>query len=183
VEIEQRRDDADYLYEAAAFADYRRPGLGSKRNAVARLRSSFRVEVHPLDESCRAAALAVLEGWCRDKDCDASAADVPSCRAALEGLTGDGALKGYLHCLDGRPAGFVLTEEINSGVMVVRFSKGRTEFEGISSCMYQDLVLASGGAIQWLNFEQDLGKPAFRRSKESFRPAALLNKFRVRLCG
>ena len=36
-----------------------------------------------------------------------------------------------------------------------------------------------GAPVAWLNFEQDLGIPGFRRSKMSYRPAALLSKLRL----
>jgi hypothetical protein len=39
----------------------------------------------------------------------------------------------------------------------------------------------AGAALAWLNFEQDLGLPNFRRTKMSYQPAALLPKFRARL--
>ena len=35
--------------------------------------------------------------------------------------------------------------------------------------------------IRWLNFEQDLGHANFRRTKMSYRPAALLAKHRAML--
>jgi hypothetical protein len=35
--------------------------------------------------------------------------------------------------------------------------------------------------VDWLNFEQDMGLANFRRTKLSYRPVALLSKFRVRL--
>jgi hypothetical protein len=38
-----------------------------------------------------------------------------------------------------------------------------------------------GRPVVWLNFEQDMGIPGLRRSKQSYRPAALLPKFRLSL--
>ncbi len=34
--------------------------------------------------------------------------------------------------------------------------------------------------VQWLNFEQDLGLPNFRQTKQSYQPEALLDKCRLR---
>jgi hypothetical protein len=181
VEFRSLRDDADYLYAAAAFVDYDGPGLGAKRHAVERLLLSERIEVQPLDAANRDAALSVLDGWCQDKGFTATEADAPACREALETLAPGGALFGFLHRAGGVPAGFVLVEPLNPGVLAVRFAKGRIRFEGIFAYLFQDLVRRLGAGTLWLNFEQDLGKPNFRRTKLSFRPAALLAKHRVRV--
>jgi hypothetical protein len=181
VEFHALRDDSDYLYSAAAFLDYDAAGLRSKRQAVARLLAVGRVEVSCIGAGNRDAALAVLEGWCADKGRGPTEADAPACREALSTLVPGGALFGFLHETDGMPIGFVLVELLNPGVLVVRFAKGRTNFDGIFPYLFQDLVRRVQPAVQWLNFEQDLGHPNFRRTKLSFRPAALLTKHRVRL--
>jgi hypothetical protein len=175
------RDDADYLYAAPAFIDYAGPGLGPKRHAIARLLATTNVLVDPLGRDNQDAALAVLDGWCADKGRDPADADSPACREALSELVRGGPLSGFLHLADGVPAGFVIVEALNPGVLAVRFAKGRKQFDGIFAYLFQDLVRRCGPGLRWLNFEQDLGNPNFRRTKQSFRPAALLSKHRVRI--
>ena len=186
-ESRAERADADYLYAAAAFRDYAGAGLGPKRAAVARLHDQHAMQVLPLDAATTAAALEVLQGWCADKGVAEDGADAPACREALTSLSsGDvpgpaSALSGRLHLADGVPAGFVIFEALNPGVQVVRFAKGLQRYDGIFPTMYRHIVLEGGDAVRWLNFEQDLGRPGFRRSKMSFRPAKLLPKHRVRV--
>lgn len=178
------RDDADYLYAAAPFRDYSAAGLGPKRAAVARLRAAHTLRVHSLDASLAATAAEVLDGWCRDKDISTDGADAPECREALASLQAASTTTtffGYLHLVDDTPAGFVLCEQINAGVIVVRFSKGLRRFDGIFPIMYQHLVLQTDRAVEWLNFEQDLGLANFRRSKLSFNPTRIVPKYRVRV--
>jgi hypothetical protein len=180
------RDDADHLYVAEGFRDYAGAGLGSKRAAVERLHALHSMTTVTLDAASVMAAHAVLEGWCGDKGLAANDADAPACREALALLasadaTGPAAaLSGRLHLAD-EPAGFTICEEINPGVVVVRFAKGLRRFDGIFPSMYRHIVLEAGGRLRWLNFEQDLGRPNFRRSKMSFRPARLVPKHRVRV--
>ena len=181
IEFHAHRNDADYLYTASTFLDYHDTGLGSKRRAVARLLACGKVEVSPIDGDNCDAALAVLDGWCSDKGRGPTEADAPACREALSTLVPGGALYGFLHEADGMPIGFVLVEPLNPGVIAVRFAKGRAQFDGIFPYLFQDLVRRLQPAVQWLNFEPDLGNPNFRRTKLSFRPAALLTKQRVRI--
>ncbi len=181
VESQTMRDDADYLYAASIFVDYGGPRLGSKRHAVERLLATANIEVVPLSHDNRDAALAVLDGWCADKGKGPADADAPECREALAELVRGGPLSGFLHVADGIPAGFVIVEALNPGVFAVRFAKGRTRFNGIFAYLFQDLVRRFTPELRWLNFEQDLGNPNFRRTKLSFRPTALLTKHRVRI--
>lgn len=175
------RDDADYLYPADNFRHYARAGLGAKRAAVSALLERHRVTAVELQPVCREAARQVLQGWCHDKGCGPTDADVPSCATALSLASLPDGLFGYLHFVDDEPAGFVICEELNPGVVVVRFAKGLRRYDGIFPRMYQHLVDADGRRVDWVNFEQDLGHPNFRRSKQSFRPDRLLPKHRVRV--
>ncbi len=175
------RDDADYLYRSAPFIDYVDAGLGPKRHALSRLLAATPVEVRPLDRADRGVALAVLEGWCTDKQHGPDGADAAACRAALEDLRPGGALFGFLHVAGAIPIGFVLVEWLNPGVLAVRFAKGRSAFDGIFPHLFQDLARRFGSDLQWLNFEQDLGLANFRRTKQSYRPALLVAKHRVRV--
>ncbi len=174
-----KRDDADYVYPAEQFLNYEAPGLRAKRAQVRRLAGGYLLRTEPISRQNRGDALRILEGWCADKGKGLSAADGMPCREALFPPTGIEALPGFIHYADGRPAGFLLTEVLNAGVEVVRFAKGRREFDGIFPHMFQDLSRRRGASLQWLNFEQDLGIAGFRQSKLSYRPAMLLSKYRV----
>jgi len=178
------RDDADYLYAAERFRDYAGVGFGTKRTSVDRLHAQHRMQVRALAASTVTLALEILEGWCRDKNIETDGADAEECREALAMLDQHGAsttLFGYLHLADDLPAGFVLCEELNPGVIVVRFAKGLRRFDGIFPNMYQHVAQQADRLVQWLNFEQDLGRSNFRRSKLSFNPVRLIPKYRVRV--
>ena len=77
----------------------------------------------------------------------------------------------------------VLGQMLAPGVCAIRFAKGLDSHEGLYPHMFRHFCRESGsrfGApVAWLNFEQDLGIPGFRRSKMSYRPAALLSKLRL----
>ena len=75
----------------------------------------------------------------------------------------------------------MLAQELQSGVFVMRFAKGLDSHVGIYPYMFQHFCRAFPRKVEWLNFEQDMGLAGFRRSKQSYQPAALLPKWRVRL--
>jgi hypothetical protein len=115
-----------------------------------------------------------------DKDKAPGEADEEACRDALA-FARELDLDGFVHWADGKPAGFLLAEELQPGVWVIRFAKGLVRFKGIAQYMFHHFACRTDARVDWLNFEQDLGLPAFRQTKLSYRPAFLLRKWRLRL--
>lgn len=173
------RDDADYLYRADSFRHYRGSVLAKKRNLVKQLLASGSVRASRYSQAWQADALAVLQGWMADKGKQPGEADQ---LASIEALTRADqlGLEGFVYHLDGQPAGFLLAEEVQAGVFIMRFAKGLDAFKGIYQYMFQHFCASFDRPVHWLNFEQDLGLANFRRTKLSYQPAALLSKFRVR---
>lgn len=173
-------DDADYLYPADNFRFYRGTKLLKKRNLMKQFLSTHVVRSVPMDAAGIDDARAVLALWMTDKAKISGEADEKPCIEALAHLKEFG-LQGFLHHADGEPAGFILGQEVRSGVFVMRFAKGLTRYKGIAQYMFHHFVTASPRPVHWLNFEQDMGLANFRRTKLSYQPTALIEKFRVRL--
>ncbi len=175
--LTRSRDDADYVYPADNFRHYRGRLLQKKRNLMKQLLAEHAVEVVHYTPALSAEAGQVLSGWMDDKQHAPGDTDDGPCREALamaDLLT----LEGTLYRIDGRCAGFLLAESIRPGVMVMRFAKGLHAFKGLYQQMFHQFCTARP-ALQWLNFEQDMGRPNFRQTKLSYAPSALLDKVRA----
>lgn len=180
--LTHNRDDADYVYPAEHFRTYKGPSLKKKANLMAQLLARHRIDAEPYGQNLQEAGLQILDRWMQDKDRMPGDADETACREALS-LASDLQLRGFLYRADGEPAGFILVESLQDGVWAVRFAKGLVRFKGISQYMFHHFACSGDGgegpAVNWLNFEQDLGLPNFRRTKTSYRPAFLLPKWRL----
>ncbi len=176
----QSRDDADYLYPADNFRFYRGTTLGKKRNLMKQLLAAHTVQAQPLAKPQHGAALQVLQGWMHDRDKGPQEADYAACVEALEHASLLG-LEGFMFHADGEPAGFLLAQELEPGVFVIRFAKGLDRYKGMAQYMFHYFCTHFPRPVQWLNFEQDMGLENFRQTKASYQPADLLDKFRVRL--
>jgi uncharacterized protein len=173
------RDDADYLYPAENFLHYRGSALHKKRNLVSQLHAAHTPVAVPLTDALADEAQAVLDGWMQAKRKAPGETDDVACREALA-LCRTLGLHGHLHRIGGVPVGFVLAQRIGPRVDVVRFAKGVDGYNGLYQHMFQHHCQAAP-ELRWLNFEQDLGLANFRRTKMSYRPVALLAKYRVTL--
>jgi hypothetical protein len=177
---QNERDDSDYLYPAQNFLDYAGTPLRKKRQALSQLQASHSLTCTPLSAANLNDVCYILREWMADKQKQPGEADEPACRDALVNATAFG-LEGWVFHADGAPAGFTLAQSLATNVMAMRFAKGLVAYPGIYPWMFQACCRQWEGRVEWLNFEQDLGNPNFRRTKLSFEPASLLEKFRVRL--
>ena len=173
------RDDADYLYPADQFRQYRGRLLQKKRNLAKQLLAAHPVDAVPYTPSLADEAARVLTGWMEDKAKAPGDTDDGPCLEALA-LSDELGLEGTLYRIEGRAAGFLLAETIGTDVMVMRFAKALNTYKGLYQHMFQQFCIARP-ALRWLNFEQDLGQANFRQTKLSYQPSALLDKFRASL--
>lgn len=176
--VQSSAADADYLYTAERFRHYRGTRLQKKANQVRQLLAQHPVDAEPYHEALAADAAGVLQGWLHDKAKAAGDTDDGPCLQALHQASALG-LSGSLYRVNGRAAGFVLAEALAPGVEVMRFAKALDEFKGLYPHMFQQHCLQRP-ALRWVNFEQDLGLPNFRRAKRAYQPERLLAKHRVR---
>lgn len=176
--ITSNRDDSDYVYTAETFASYPGRALQYKRSLLKQFASGHKVRVHVYSSQFESHALAVLEGWMKDKGKAPGEADDLPCREALAHAAELG-LKGFVVEADGEPAGFLLGEHLQPGVWVIRFAKGLAKFNGVAQFLFQHFAKHPPGRCEWMNFEQDLGLANFRRTKESYGPAVMVEKRRA----
>ncbi|MDP9900910.1 phosphatidylglycerol lysyltransferase domain-containing protein [Variovorax ginsengisoli] len=178
----QSENDADYLYAAATFRDYPGRPLAKKRNLVRQFLAGHAPQAVPFDASLADAARQVLGGWMTHKRKGEGEADQHACLEAIAHAARFG-LEGFVH-FDGKlPIAFLLAQELQPGVFAVRFAKGLDSHVGVYPFMFQHFCRQFARPVHWLNFEQDMGLAGFRRSKRSYRPSALLPKWRVTLSG
>lgn len=170
-------DDADYLYPADNFRTYRGEQLRKKRKLMQQLLDAGPVQAHRLTPDRTDDALAVHARWMRDKGKPVGDADDASCRDALR-LSEHFGFDGTIYYADGEPAGFLIAQRLSATVAVMRFAKGIDSRKGIYQYMFHDYCMHAH-AVEWVNFEQDLGLLNFRQTKRSYQPCAMLDKLRV----
>ncbi len=177
------RDEADYLYPAEQFRHYRGRLLQKKRNLTKQLLAQLQglgqtVQAEPYRPALAPQAATVLDAWLIAKSKHPGDADDAPCREALA-LSDVLGLEGTLYRIGSEPVGVVLAETLSPGVMVMRFAKAVDRHTGVYQHMFQQFCQARP-ALNWLNFEQDLGQANFRQTKLSYQPTALLAKVRAR---
>ncbi len=167
--------DSDYLYAGERLATL--SGAKAKR-AQARIFAQHHAPWYrPLAASDLALAVDVLAGWLGDVGRPADATDHAECLEALalfQPLALEGALIGIG---TGEAVAFLLASRRPDGTRIVHFAKGRRAYAGAYPWMFAQYAEATGAPF--LNFEQDLGNPAFAQAKRALAPVTRLHKFRL----
>ncbi len=76
---------------------------------------------------------------------------------------------------------FIIGKELPFKMCVLHFAKGKRKFKGIFQYMFSHFANAHSNRFDFYNFEQDLGKTNFRKTKQSYCPDRIVDKHRVRL--
>lgn len=184
--IKPEPENADYLFKSSDLALLEGGKYDGKRNLIKNFkRSCDKYEYMPLDKTSAAECLAFEEAWCTVKNCDRVDGLANERRAIREmigrfealGLMG-GAIK-----IDGRIRAITLAEALNRNTLVMHVLKAEPDIKGLYQAMMNEFLLRYYRKFEYINMEQDLGVPGLRKSKASYHPVRLIEKFTISIIG
>lgn len=175
--VTEDRDNFDYLYSREEMAELAGRKFHRKKNLVNLFTGRYNYQGRPLTLDFQKDALAILEEW---RAAHPEENDYGAAREALE-LFEEIQLCGGIYFVEGRPAAYILGEEIARGMFVVHFEKGAGDFKGLLQFVNRSFASILPEKYNIINREQDLGDPGLRQSKESYRPIGFVKKYRARV--
>ena len=173
--FERWRELDDYLYRASDLAAFPGKKYHSKRNFVRQFEQNYTYELCEYDDSRRADVEELLRVWSEEKAEDLSDENA-AIRAALgkrENLSID------LLYVGGRLESFLIGERVRD-FAILMFFKGNTDFKGIYPFMLSRVVAERYSDCAFVSMQEDMGIEGLRRSKESYHPAFLQQKYIMR---
>lgn len=168
---------ADYIYKAADLRQFRGKSYHTQKNHVnAFLREHPDYRFEPLTAESEAALAAFFDAYTAADDDDSASAkeEIAACRRILP-LLGVLPLDTRLLTDGGRILGFTVMEKIGDTLMI-HIEKGLPAVRGV----YPMLVTLEANAypdVRFVNREEDDGNEGLRRSKQSYNPVRLLQKY------
>jgi hypothetical protein len=175
VEINEDRDNFDYLYLKTDLAELSGKKFHKKRNLVNAFLNMYIPRVEPLSPQNIPLALKVLERWRADKGGDG---DYAAAKEALELFDALG-LRGNFYYINNHPAGWCMGENLaNDTMFAVHFEKGVDEFKGVYQYINQNFAASLPDSIIYINREQDLGDEGLRQAKMTYRPVGFTRKYK-----
>ncbi len=174
------RDNADYVYLASDLIGLKGRKYDGKRNHIKKFKEKYIYEYANMSQGLTGECIRLAETWYRSKQDSSLEADLIATKEALKHFTELG-LKGGVILIGGNVRAFSLTEPLNTYTAVIHIEKYDPAYEGIPQVINQQVCEHVCSAYTYINREQDLGNQGLRRSKLSYNPVFILNKYSVRI--
>lgn len=174
----------DYIYSAEKLATLSGKHLHGKRNHIHRFEEEYDWSFAPLTPADFPECAALLDDWMAEnpEDIDAGASDERmAIERAFEHFEPLGLSGGILR-VKGSAVAFTLGEPVCAHTFVVHFEKARSDINGAYPMINREFVRLIRGRypdILWINREDDMGLESLRRSKESYHPDHMVEKYTV----
>ena len=195
-EIEEDRDNADYVYMASKLCDLPGRHLSSKRNHIKHFERNGPWEFHKIaSDSCGvftscgngcggrissiAEAKAFVDEFYKEKNDPELADEAGAIEEMFAHYEELGFLGGMLY-QNGEPVAFTAGTKLDNEVFDTHFEKALPGVEGAYTMVNREfarLVRAEYPDIEAFNREEDMGIEGLRKAKLSYHPDILLMKY------
>lgn len=174
-EINDARDEWDYVYNTEDLAFLRGNRYHGKRNHISRLAkrnagSQFYLE--PINENNIALCMEIEQTWIKEKADDS---DLESVSRALLHMDYLGLSGGVLR-MDGKAIAFTVGEPLLDDTFIIHIEKSLPGYDGAYQMINQYFAKTLVGKYQFINREEDMGIDGLRTSKLSYLPCRMIEK-------
>jgi len=176
VDVQEDRDNFEYLYLRTDLAELPGKNFQKKRNLVNAFAKIYKNECEQkkLDASTLKDALYVLDEWRKLKGLSG---DYNPAKEALE-LNSELGFSGMVFYVRGIPVAYCQGEELaDNKSFAVHFEKAIDEYKGLYQYINQEFAKSLPENIIYINREQDLGDKGLRQAKITYRPAGFVKLF------
>lgn len=182
--MEDDRDDYDYIYLSDNLVNLKGKKFHAKRNHISKfIRSYPDWQFESISDEnaveCIEAATMWLEKSLPEVDSDEQrhlCFENSAIAYAVRNREALGMIGGLLR-VDGKVIAMTIGEPLNSRVFVTHFEKADTEHDGAYAMINNQFAINSLSGYEYINREEDLGLEGLRKSKLSYYPDILLEKF------
>lgn len=176
------RDWSEYIYRTADFIALVGKRYNAKRNHISKFTKKYQYTMTAYTQQDKQDISDFEDKWLagRTFDTDKAKASALKERSIMfEAL--DASLHGETVCdvlrVDGQIAGFALGEIMPSGNAVVIYEKADIAYEGIYSFLAHEFAARNLSSCEYINRQEDMGIEGLRKSKLSYYPEFLLDKY------
>ena len=179
MKISHDRSSCDYIYESKDLIELSGKRYHGKRNHIKHFTEhdwSFELMT---EKDIDDAVLFTTEFYNRSGDNTGSnAIEQYAIHFFLMNMTELGLTCGMLRS-EGDIVGIAVGEQLNSDTFVVHIEKAMSEVKGAYPMLCNQLAKAGASGLRYINREEDMGIEGLRKSKLSYHPVFLLDKYTV----
>lgn len=173
----KKRDNAEYIYDIKNLAQLSGKKYHQKRNHISKFSKLYNWKYIPCIKNVE--CMDFFEKWFKIYSKDEEKFNKQEYLAIKKALENFQALKlsGGAIEVGGEIIACTIGEKINKDVLLVHFEKALPEFKGAYSVINNEFCKSEAENFRLINREEDMGIPGLRKSKLSYKPMFLLNKY------
>lgn len=180
---ESTRDSFDYLYEVEKIMTYSGKKLQKKRNHVNNFLKAYEgvYEVKEINnQEIVNDCIAYTNYWADNKEVkdEYLPDEVNGTIDVLNHFTSL-SCEGLAIYIDDKIVGFAVGTQLNDTTAVINIEKAEAEIVGLYPFLRQQVVSTFFDDLKYINTEDDVGDENLRKSKLSYRPEYLVEKFTI----
>lgn len=180
ISVSANRDYFDYIYKTEDLIQLKGKKFHGKRNHIKRFKeNNWSFEL--LNENTFDECIAFAAEFYNDSNSHEDFSSVVE-QYAINMFFENFAyleLKGGILRKNNKIVGFTIGEKLNSDTFVVHIEKARSDVQGAYPTLCNEFLKICGSECEYVNREEDLGLEGLRKSKLSYRPEFLLEKYVV----
>ncbi len=183
--IELDPDNSDYLYRVEDLTLLAGRKYDGKRNLIKKFRSAYVYEYIKMDAGSAGECLKFEETWCTLKDCDSVEGlnnERRAIRTMIENFSDFKLVAGAIK-IQNNISAVACAQKLNPDTLVMHVLKADPNINGLYQTMLHEFISKEAQGFTYLNLEQDLGQEGLRKSKESYHPVEMINKYILRQTG
>ena len=173
------RDGSDYIYLRSDLAEMKGKKFHQKRNHLAkfnRIESEFSLITERDFDDCISFIVSDYNNKYDDNTTHSAIAEQYAVNTYFNNFTELG-LQGGIIRIGGKIAAVTIGERLNSDTFCVHIEKADRSYDGIYTGICNSFVKVCTENYTYINREEDLGIEGLRKSKLSYNPVFLLNKY------
>ena len=178
--FELRRDMSDYIYNSEDLIFLQGKKYHSKRNHISKFKKMYNWNYHDINRDNLDLCKEFFYKWFllnKDKNVDS---EKIALKKALNYYFDLELIGGYLE-VDNQIAAIPIGEQINSEIFDIHFEKALLEYSGSYPTINQEFAKRNLSNYKYINREEDIGIEGLRKSKLSYNPAFLLDRYNAYL--
>lgn len=182
--LHPQRNQFDYLYLRSALSEFAGRKFDGKRNNIKTFIKTYPAyRIEPLTPEFLPHAINIYQDWLRNKN-DEHTDDLAlqmQIKAFENAFTQFHALriKGGALTIDNEYKGFMYGSPLNDNTFCMHTQYGRPDVRGLYNLLLRDTIRLLPPDYTFINLEQDIGIEGIRKSKLSYYPAHMMEKYEI----
>lgn len=174
-------ENQDYLYLTKELVMLQGKKFHAKRNHISKFYKNY-PENHfeTISESNKEDAFSVVLGWYRENNMNPDESEeAKAVRESLDNME-EFNMQGAVLYVEEKPVAMTLGSEISDRVYDINFEKALREYDGVYAVINNEFAQTLT-AYEYINREEDMGIEGLRKSKLSYNPVIILDRFNAKL--